>query len=69
MELEENMRKILIVLVSLFTSFNVFGQKTEEIGGRKSVDLGLSVKWATCNIGANKPAEAGDYLSWGEVKT
>ena len=32
------------------------------------VDLGLSVKWATCNVGAEKPAEYGDYYSWGEVK-
>lgn len=31
------------------------------------VDLGLSVKWATCNIGANTPEEAGMYFSWGET--
>ena len=30
------------------------------------VDLGLSVKWATCNLGANSPEEVGDYLSWYE---
>ena len=34
---------------------------------RKSVDLGLSVKWATCNVGANKPEEYGDYYAWGET--
>lgn len=33
----------------------------------KYVDLGLSVKWATCNIGANKPEECGDYYAWGET--
>ncbi len=32
------------------------------------VDLGLSVKWATCNIGATKPEEYGDYFAWGEVE-
>ena len=32
------------------------------------VDLGLSVKWATCNIGANKPEEHGEYFSWGETE-
>ncbi len=32
------------------------------------VDLGLSVKWATCNIGANKPEERGDFFSWGETE-
>lgn len=34
----------------------------------KYVDLGLSVKWATCNIGASKPEDLGDYFSWGETK-
>lgn len=32
------------------------------------VDLGLSVKWATCNIGADKPEDHGDYFSWGETE-
>ena len=31
------------------------------------VDLGLSVKWATCNVGANNPEEYGDYFAWGET--
>ena len=33
------------------------------------VDLGLSVKWATCNLGAEQPWEYGDYYAWGEVNT
>jgi hypothetical protein len=32
------------------------------------VDLGLSVKWATCNVGATKPEEYGDYFAWGETQ-
>lgn len=32
------------------------------------VDLGLSVKWATCNIGAKKPEQYGYYYAWGEVE-
>ena len=32
------------------------------------VDLGLSVKWATCNVGATKPEEFGDYFAWGETE-
>ena len=36
--------------------------------GHEYVDLGLSVKWATCNIGATTPEEYGDYFSWGEVE-
>ena len=35
--------------------------------GIEAVDLGLSVKWATCNVGANSPEEFGDYFAWGEV--
>ena len=31
----------------------------------KWVDLGLSVKWATCNVGARSPWECGDTFSWG----
>ena len=36
--------------------------------GHEYVDLGLSVKWATCNVGANSPEEYGDYFAWGEVE-
>ena len=32
------------------------------------VDLGLSVKWATCNVGADKPEEYGEYYAWGETE-
>ncbi len=31
----------------------------------EAVDLGLSVKWATCNVGATFPEEYGDYFAWG----
>ena len=36
--------------------------------GYEYVDLGLSVKWATCNVGATKPEEYGDYFAWGETQ-
>ena len=39
------------------------------LNGHDYVDLGLSVKWATCNIGASKPTEAGDYFAWGEKRS
>jgi hypothetical protein len=38
-----------------------------EENGHEWVDLGLSVKWATCNVGATKPEEFGDYFAWGET--
>lgn len=28
------------------------------------IDMGLSVKWASCNLGATKPEGFGDYYSW-----
>ena len=31
------------------------------------VDLGLSVKWAKCNVGAEKETDAGLYFTWGET--
>ena len=37
--------------------------------GYEYVDLGLSVKWASYNIGATKPEEFGDYFAWGETAT
>lgn len=35
------------------------------IQGFGFVDLGLSVKWATCNLGADSPDEPGYYYKWG----
>ena len=34
----------------------------------QAIDLGLSVKWANMNLGANKPEENGDYYAWGETE-
>jgi len=45
------------IIVSIFSN-------TEN--GHEYVDLGLSVKWATCNIGASSPEECGDFFAWGE---
>ena len=33
----------------------------------EAVDMGLSVKWATCNHGADKPEGYGDYYAWAEI--
>ena len=40
---------------------------TGTANGHEWVDLGLSVKWATCNVGASKPEEYGNYYAWGET--
>lgn len=31
------------------------------------VDLGLSVEWATCNLGSEKPTDCGYYFAYGET--
>ena len=33
-----------------------------------AIDLGLSVKWASCNVGADSPEEYGGYYAWGETE-
>ena len=40
---------------------------TQEPEQEVYVDLGLSVNWATCNLGATKPEEYGDFFMWGDV--
>ena len=39
------------------------------LNGYEWIDLGLSVKWATMNIGANKNSDSGDYFLWGHKST
>jgi len=35
--------------------------------GQAWIDLGLSVKWATCNLGAASPTDCGNYYAWAET--
>lgn len=43
-------------------------QPSNSINGHDYVDLGLSVKWATCNVGASSPSDYGFYFAWGETE-
>lgn len=62
------MKKFAIVLAALIIS--ACGSKeSNTYMGHEYVDMGLSVKWATCNIGAQNPEEAGNYYAWGDLKT
>ena len=40
---------------------------TGTVAGHQWVDLGLSVKWATTNVGASSPEAYGSYFAWGET--
>lgn len=55
------MRKTLTLLALLTFTLTAVSQATKEY-----VDLGLSVKWATTNVGASSPEEYGAYFAWGE---
>lgn len=52
---------LFVLLVCIFSP--TFAQTTCNY-----VDLGLSAKWATCNIGATSPEESGRFFAWGDVE-
>ena len=55
--------------VSFTTKSSSSSDHTGTENGHEYVDLGLSVKWATCNVGASKPEDYGDHFAWGETTT
>ena len=63
----EEAKKYLNDIVNKYQSSSVTGT----INGHEYVDLGLpsGLKWATCNVGASKPEEYGNYYAWGETST
>ena len=50
-----------------FTAIKIDYSKFQAESDYESVDLGLSVKWATMNVGATKPEDYGYYFAWGET--
>ena len=46
------------------------GAEPGQISVPEAVDLGLpsGLKWASCNLGASKPEESGNYFAWGETE-
>lgn len=59
------MKKLFSILS--FACLLIVSCSKNEPQASQMVDLGLSVKWATCNIGATKPEEYGRYFAWGDV--
>ncbi len=53
----------ILLLTKMTSAFAAFSDEN----GHEYVDLGLSVKWATCNVGADSPEDYGDYFAWGET--
>ena len=70
----------IIVVVVLFGAIMGFSSyytsnsdsnrdSNQGISTAKKVDLGLSVYWASWNVGASSAEEYGDYYAWGETIT
>lgn len=58
------------VIITASVSNGVYDQRTFNIMPKQKeeyVDMGLSVLWATCNLGADSFEKNGDYYSWGET--
>lgn len=57
--------------ITLKDNTTLYAQWIEYVSseGNEYVDLGLSVKWATHNLGAEKPEDFGNNYAWGEVET
>lgn len=49
------------------TRVEISYKKIQQVQQTEWVDLGTGVKWATRNVGANKPTDFGNYLSWNEA--
>lgn len=76
------MRRILILLLTLlFAFYGVKAQydatfediivkgKAYHLGIFGAVNLGISAKWAACNVGAESPSDYGNHNAWGETES
>ena len=63
---------VLIALTALWCSCEKVTEDEKKDSYRvavpEAVDLGLSVKWASFNLGADNPEGFGDYFAWGETR-
>ncbi len=68
-QMEVNATRALTINRSQRTTTSKLTYKEVQESLYEYVDLGLSVKWAICNVGASKPEEYGDYFAWGETES
>lgn len=50
-----------------FFGFDSYGQHDSPSYSSEMVDLGLSVKWASCDLGSTSPFDYGEHYAWGET--
>lgn len=69
------MKKILVTILSVaflatagYAKVNGTTDKAKAEAEMEAVDLGLSVKWASMNVGAKTASGFGSYFAWGETK-
>ena len=55
--------------ITMTSNITLYAIWQDNANGHEYVDLGLSVKWALCNVGASSSIERGDYYAWGETAT
>ena len=70
------MKKLLLMMLAITfcgtvgnAKVNVTNNKADASDEAEAVDLGLSVKWASMNVGAKKATDFGTYYAWGETQS
>lgn len=63
-----DLKKLVDYYHPVFENITIDG-KEYKLALTGAIDLGLSVKWATMNVGATAPGDYGDYYAWGETET
>lgn len=62
----------LVLITCVFCSMASARERKNKRTAKKAemefVDMGLDVLWGSCNLGAGKPSDYGDYYAWGEVE-
>lgn len=79
--MKQRILQLLLLTIALTMSLNLISwgyrddkgedkpaTPTKESTPAQEVDLGLSVKWASWNVGASSPEQYGGYYAWGEIE-
>ena len=60
------MHKHLLTIITALASLTLV--QAQAPVNVQAVDLGLSVKWASCNVGADSVEGRGNFYAWGETE-
>ena len=60
---------VAAVLAAVYLPKFQITKQTGVHAGHAYVDLGLSVNWATCNVGGDTPGQYGYYFAWSETQS